>query len=449
MSQTIIDTIYANALDAFFLIICLVFSAFFSAAETAITSTGHLKTKHRLEESKSLFEKYALELWLNSPGTIITTILVFNTVANIFCSAIATKLAISYSIDYGVGIATFLTTSIVLVVGEVIPKSYGKAHADTMGFKALMFVAGCYRTIKPLAWFLSKFAERTIHAFGGRDNSVRPTITEEELEFLIEQSRSEGVINHFKTEMLSGVIDFDETIVREVMTPRTAIKAVPDDASFEEVVDICMQTGFSRIPVYKDSPDNIIGIIFAKDILRYMTSAGKDLTRKFSVQEVMRDALFMPETKSIIDVFRELKKSKTHMTILIDEHGGTAGLVTMEDILEEIVGDIQDEFDAEKDKILPIDENTYDVAGNVNLEEFGEYFDLDEDFLDQVEGDVDTLSGFMTHQLGKLPEVGEKAEIGPLQLEVAQVDRKRIERLIVKKPPGAFPITRIGETLPT
>ncbi len=269
----------------------------------------------------------------------------------------------------------------------------------------------------------------------GSDQSLQPAITQDELEFLIEVGEKAGVLEDMKRTMINGVFEFDETRVREIMTPRTDIIAVEKNQSIEEAVQLTIQTGHSRLPVYEDRIDNIMGIIFAKDLLRVLSDPDRSNKTPLNLSHVMREPLFVPESKPLMEVFKELKRTKNHMAIIIDEYGGTAGIVTMEDILEEIVGDIQDEFDAEEAKILKIDDNTYDVAGSVNISEFVEYFDLDESFEKEVEGEVDTIAGWMTQSLGSLPEVGQSLSHGPLTIEVTDVERHRIERLRVSMRP--------------
>lgn len=426
-------------IDLIIMGICLLFSAVFSGAETAITSLSELKTKHLIDVDNTGRTDHLL-LWLEHPGRVLTTILIVNNMVNILASAIATKIAMSYSQSYGVGIATGFTTFIVLICGEVIPKSFAKAHADSLCLLSLKLVRFTYRLIFPVVWVLSGFAAFIIKQFGSGQTSIRPSITEEELEFLINESESEGVIKDFKKDMISGVFEFDETKVREIMTPRPDISSIEKGASYDDVVKLSIRTGHSRIPVHEEHMDNIIGIVFAKDLLRLAYSSNGE---KPKISDVMREAFYVPESKTIIDVFKDLKRTKNHMAIVIDEHGGTAGLVTMEDILEEIVGEIQDEFDVEEAKILEIDNNIFDVAGSVNVDEFSEYFDLDDAIIEETDTDADTVGGLLTHLLGDLPEVGQKSQLGPLVLEVSEVGRKRIERLRVTRVVSGFEAEKV------
>lgn len=417
-------------LDLLIITLCLIASAFFSAAETAITSLGILKTKHLIEVAGNKSVKH-LTLWLEHPSRVISTILIFNNGVNILASVITTKIALDYFQHYAVGIATGLSTFIIIIVGEITPKSMGKAYPEVIGPFSLHIIRFLYRVTFPLVWSLSEFARRIIAAFGSNEEtSLRPSITEEELEFLINEGESEGVIEDYKKDMISGVFDFDETKVREIMTPRTDIMAVDKTDSVASVADLAIRSGHSRIPVYDGNIDTIVGIVFAKDLLK--NALDKEIA-PLKVADIMREPFFVAESRSNIEVFKDLKRNKYHMAIVIDEHGGTAGVVTMEDILEEIVGDIQDEFDAEEAKILEVAKNVYDVAGSVHVSEFLEYFDLDEQILDETEQDVDTIAGLVTQKIGAMPKVGQSTEIGTLNLEVAEISRHRIERLRVNR----------------
>jgi CBS domain containing-hemolysin-like protein len=285
-----------------------------------------------------------------------------------------------------------------------------------------------YRGFFPIIWALSESADLIIRTFSS-ETSLRPTITEEELEFLINEGESAGVIEDYKKDMISGVFELDETKVREIMTPRIDVNAVEKTTSFDEVVKLTIRTGHSRIPVYDDNIDHVIGIIFAKDLLRLLAQD----VESAKISSIMREPFFVPESKSNIDVFKDLKRTKNQMAIVIDEHGGTAGLVTMEDLLEEIVGEIQDEFDVEEAKILEIDNSVYDVAGSVHISEFLEYFDMDEASVGETDKDVDTIAGLVTQKIGAMPKIGQAIEMGPLRLEVSEIGRHRIERLRVNR----------------
>lgn len=409
--------------------LCMLASGFFSAAETAVTSLAALRARAQPKERSSA----SMQLLLTHPSRVFTTILLFSNFFKITTALLITDLVYRRFASFNFSILIILISFVLLILCDLIPKSIARAHLPMVAHVSMIVVHILYRLVYPLALALSNFANWIIRRLGS-DQSLQPTITEAELEFLLEVGEKSGVIEDVKKEMINGVFEFDETKVREIMTPRTDIIAVEKGVSLEETVRLIMQSGHSRLPVYDEQIDKIMGIIFAKDILRHMADPKRVTSPKpFAVTSIMREPQFVPESKHLIEIFKELKQSKNHMAIIIDEYGGTAGLVTMEDILEEIVGDIQDEFDSEEAQITQIEDNVYDIAGYVNISEFAEFFNIDESFAEDVEGEVDTIAGWMTQLLGHLPEIGQKVSYGNLTMEVTDVDRHRIERLRVRR----------------
>ena len=409
--------------------ICLVISAFFSGAETAITSLGTLKARHIINNGGKAVR--SLTLWLDHPGRVLTTILIFNNIVNILASSLATDLAQKFFESQAIGIAVGSITLLVLIFGEIIPKSFAKAHAEAFGLIAIRIIHVIYLISFPAVWVFSEFARNVIKMLGSKKEADVPPVTEDELQFLVNVGERAGVLEQFKKDMIVGVFEFDETKVREIMTPRTDVLAIPVDDTVRDATQQTIESGHSRIPVYDEKGiDHVVGIILAKDLLRANANGGQDK----KVSEIMREPFFEPESKMIMDVFKDLKRTKNHMAIVIDEYGGTAGLVTLEDILEEIVGEIQDEYDTEEANILEIENGIYDVAGNMNIDDFLEFFELDEEeFAEERETDIDTISGWVTQMAGSLPETGKVVKLGPLNLEITEIDRHRIVRLRVAK----------------
>lgn len=407
-------------------------SSFFSAAETAITSFGILKAKHKLDTDGQSASH--IKVWLTHPGRVLTTILIYNTAINVLISAIVTDLAYQRFQNGAVSIATGITTLLVLIFGEVIPKSFAKAHYQKLAPIFLRVVVLSYYLIYPVIRILSGFADRLIHfASGGRLNT--PAMTEEELEFIVNEGGRAGVIGDIKKSIIDGAFDFDETKVREIMTPRTDIQAFSINSPLSEMMKQAIETGYSRFPVYRNHVDHMVGMVLVKDLLA-QTFSSKTPTENVTAKDIMRDVLFDPESKSIMDVFKDLQRTKNHMAIIIDEYGGTAGLVTMEDILEEIVGDIQDESDKEEEEILKLNESTYEISGSLNLEDFFEVFDIKITDELEREQDVDTIAGFITQTLGQLPKTGQKIELHGLHIEVRDVKNRRIQKIRVTKSKG-------------
>ena len=412
--------------------ICLVISAFFSAAETAITSLGSLKAKHAMDtKGKALRE---LSLWLNHPGRVLTTILIFNNVVNIFASALATEVATRYFESQAIGIATGVMTFLVLIFGEVIPKSFAKAQHERLAVPVMRVIYIAYLLTYPLVILLSEFARVVVRMLGGHRIDT-PPITEEEIEYLVNVGERAGVLEESKKDMLASIFEFDETKVREILTPRPDIEWLTLESTLDEALQLAIETGFSRIPICSDQGiDDVVGILLIKDLLRVVRRNGDPTQKVFDIKDVMREPFFIPESKLIVDVFKDLKRSKNHIAIVIDEHGGTGGLVTLEDILEEIVGEIQDEYDVEEAAVLELEPGVFDIAGSVNIDEFLDIFDLDEkDVPESTEQEVDTIAGWITAIHGNLPAIGETMRIGPLAIEVIDVERNRVQRVRVAR----------------
>ncbi|MCB9229408.1 MAG: HlyC/CorC family transporter [Deltaproteobacteria bacterium] len=412
---------------------CLVLSAFFSAAETAITSLGVIKVRHILEQKGK--RASPLNLWLQHPGRVIATILLFNNVVNILASSVTTRLAYIYFESGAVGIATGFTTFWVLVFGEIIPKSFAKSHAEGMALVSMRIIQMVYLISYPLVRALSDFADLVIRFISG-GSKTKPLITEEEIEFIVSEGEKAGVIGDIKKDIIEGAFDFDETKVREIMTPRPDLTALPVETPWREVVEKVIETGHSRIPVYKDNIDQIVGLVLAKDLLKFLNHENQGM-ENLTASDFMREVHFVPESRSIMEEFKDLNILKIHMAIVVNEYGSTIGVVTMEDILEQIVGEIQDEFDAEEALILKIDDNVYEVSGAINIDEFFQYFDIGEDQLKENEKgeDIDTLAGWVTQLIGQVPEVGQQVRILNFLIEVIRVSQRRLQVVRVQTLP--------------
>ncbi len=411
------------------ILLCLVLAALFSSAETAITCMGTLKTKHLVGTHKR--GTSFLKLWLTYPSRVLTTILIFNNGLNIFASALTTKLALQYTEDQSITVATAIITLVILVFGEIVPKAFAKVFAERIIIFSMGLVLSFYYIGFPVVWVLSELADYVIR-WVSKGTKVAPLITEAEIEFMVNEGEKAGVIQDLKRDIIEGAFEFDETKVKEIMTPRPDLIAIPEDMSVPEILDIIVQSGHSRIPVYKEQKDHIIGLLLAKDLL--VLSQKREGETRATARDFLRTCLFLPESKSIMEAFKELKRTKSHLAVIIDEYGGTAGIVTMEDILEEFVGEIQDEFDKEEEEIIPMGDDVFEISGAIHIEEFLDFFDLTEESLgERYEEDIDTLSGWITQLVGQLPKKGQTVRIGPLYLEVLSTSNRRIERVRVQR----------------
>jgi len=409
---------------------CLVGSAFFSASETAITSLGSLRAKHLIEQQGP--GVIHLKLWLKYPNRILTTILIFNNIVNILASALATDLSSRHFDNQAIGIATGTITFFVLIFGEIIPKSFAKAHHERLAVWFMRIITIFYYISYPAVIMLSSLASFIVRMLGSTPADT-PPITEEELEFLVNVGEKAGVIEMSKKDMLVSIFDIDEIKVREIMTPRTDIASIGVDDSIDDAIDLALETGYSRLPIEheEDGIDHIVGLLLVKDLLT-MARSEKIKTAR-TIEQLSRKPLFVPEAKPLLEVLKELKRTKNQMAIVVDEHGGTAGIVTLEDIIEEIVGEIQDEYDREEAEIIEIDTGIYDVSGSININDFLEHFDLKPENIIKDLGDFETLAGLIVETVGDLPKVGLTVRIGHLNAEVTEVQRQRIERIRVSK----------------
>lgn len=404
------------------LFVMLALSAFFSASETAIFSANKVKIRHLAEEGnrRAILTRRLLE----QPSRIISTILVGNNVVNIGATALATTLAIAFFGDSGAGIATGVMTFLVLVFGEITPKTFAANRAEDISLRVSGLIDALSTLFFPVVRVLNFLTSGIIKVFGGTE-PANPMVTEEEIRMLVNVGEEEGLIDPAEREMIDSIFEFDDTLVREIMVPRIDIIAVNINDSMEEVINLIIEVGHSRIPVYEQTVDNIVGVIYAKDLFRPLLGpTGKE----YLIHDLMRPAYYVPESKKVRDLFAELRKEKVHMAIVLDEYGGTAGLVTIEDVIEEIVGDIQDEFDREEKHIETLKDGSLLVDARTSIYDINELLELD-----LPDDEFETISGLVFHSLGKLPLEGQELEIGVLHIVVEEVKGRRITKLRLKK----------------
>lgn len=429
----------------FVILVCLVLSAFFSATETALTSLSSLKTKH-IRENHGRAGR-VLDLWLHSPHRVLAAVLIGNNLVNIFASIYADNLISGFFGQASVEVVTATMTVVIVLFAEIIPKTLAKTYSTQIALPLMIVFRVFYVLLIPFTWLLSGISDFFSRVVRRRDSKLAPQITEEELEYLIDVGEEEGVIAEQKHEMLSGVFELGDTVVREVMVHRTDMTALPIHATIHEAAELFRERGLSRLPVYEGRVDNIIGILHSKDILFYIKKHSKDdSTWEAPVGELKRDAMFVPESKPVDQLFQEMRKSRQHMAIVLDEYGGTSGVVTMEDILEEIVGEIRDEFDNEEDAIRPTQQpNQYLVECKIHIDDFCDFFDLPRSELtdDQQSIEYDTLGGLILHHIGQIPRIGDRLTIGRVVLEVVEVSRRRVRRVIASI--RAAETTTVGE----
>jgi CBS domain containing-hemolysin-like protein len=414
-----------DALSILLFVICVLLSAFFSSSEVALISITRAKIRTLVNEGKH--GSKALAELKEKPDRLLITILIGNNIVNIAAASLATAIAIRLFGDIGVGIATGFVVIILLIFGEIGPKIYATRASDSFALMVAPVILFLSRIFTPLIWLVERVSPR----FGVGKEMNEPTLTEEEIKEWIDVGKEEGTIEQGEQDMLYSVLDFADTTAREIMTPRVDVIAMEDTISFEEAIRIFNETGFSRIPVYHDQIDNITGILNVKDVFSAMVSHRKDST----IKEVMYDPMFVPETKKIDDLLKELQVHRVQMAIIIDEYSSFVGIVTVEDILEEIVGDILDEFDKEEPEVQNISEGVYVVDAQMWVEDINERMKINL----PVDESYETIGGLIIDRLGHIPlHPGEKVEIdeGKITLVVMQMHGRRIVKAkIVVHPP--------------
>jgi putative hemolysin len=409
-----------DPLNIVLFIICVLLSAFFSSSEVALISITRAKVRTLVNEKRAGAE--ALSQLKESPSHLLTTILIGNTIANIGAAAIATAIAIGAFGSLGVGIATGAVVLILLVFGEIGPKIYAAHASEHFALTVARPVLFLSYLFSPVIWLVDKVS-RSLRMY--RDQPEH-AVTEEEIREWIDVGKEEGTIEQQEQDMLYSVLEFGDTTTREIMTPRVDAILMEDTVTFDEAIRIFNETGFSRIPVYHDQIDNITGILNVKDVFSAMVSRRKDTT----IREIMYDPTFVPETKKIDDLLKELQLRRVQIAIVIDEYSSFVGIVTVEDILEEIVGDIQDEFDKEEPEVQKLSDGVYVVDAQMWIEDLNEQLGINLPLHEAYE----TVGGLLLDRLGHIPQhPGEKADIdnGRLTLMVMQMRARRIVKVKV------------------
>lgn len=399
------------------IVILIILSAYFSATETAFTSVNRIRMKNlaadgnrKAEKVLALSDKY---------DKLLTTILIGNNIVNIWMTAIATTICIWLYGAHGATIATIAITVIVLIFGEITPKNIAKEKSEGFSMFSAPFIGALMTLLTPITFIFTKWRQLIGKLFKLGEEE---TITDDEILTMVEEAETGGSIDESRSELIQNAIEFDELTAEDVMTPRPDMVAVDTECTNEELAQLFRETGYSRLPVYEEDIDRIIGVINQKDYHNYIAGTDK------KIADYIIPVVFVAETIKIFDLLRKLQQLKTHMAIVIDEYGGTEGLVTMEDIIEELVGEIYDEHDVVINKeILPLQNGSYRVQASANVEKIFDYLDIDEEIQE-----VNTINGWVAMNLDRLPKRDDKFEtqIGDKHLKVRVTkadDRKAIE----------------------
>ena len=433
------ETITGGSLLLEFIVIVALtgINAFFSSAEMAIVSINKNKLKVLVEEGNR--KAIMLENLMKEPSKFLSTIQVGITLAGFFASASAAtglsqylsiylrKLGIPYSGQISMILITFVLSYITLVFGELIPKRIALKSSEKIALSSVGTIVTVSKIFSPFVKFLTFSTNIVLTALKMKEDNIEEKVSKEELRSLVEVGREHGIINEVEKEMIENIIEFDEKVAREIMIPRTKVFLIDKNISVDELFEKKEVEVYSRIPVYEDEADNIVGILFMKDL---MIEAYRKGFQNVKLPEIMQEAYFVPETKNVNELFNEMQSEKKHIAILIDEYGGFSGIVTLEDLIEEVMGNISDEFDADDSSIKKLSANKYLINGELSLNDLNDYFHIE---LESKH--YDTLSGLLIEHMGYIPEDNEDIEpiiIDGISFKPKRVKDKKIEWVLAK-----------------
>lgn len=405
------------------LILLLMLSAFFSSAETSFTTVSLIRMR-TLAEDGNIKAKRVLAISEQS-AKMLSAVLIGNNIVNISASSIATVLAVDIFGSVGAGIATGALTILILIFGEISPKTLATIHADKLALAYSGIISFLMKILTPVIYITNALSLIFLKLLRVNPKAGNKAMTEEELRTIVDVGHESGVIESEEREMINNVFDFTDSEAKEIMVPRIDMTFVPVDATYQELLDIFRETKYTRLPVYEDTNDNVIGILNVKDLLLVENLA--DL----SIRKIMREPFFTYEHKKTAELLRQMQSSSINIAIVLNEYGTTEGLITLEDLLEEIVGEIHDEYDAnEEEDITAINEHEFIVLGSMNLEDLCDSLNLS-----MESEEYDSIGGYLLEHLDHLPEEGESitTEEGTI-LRVEKMDKNRIEKVYLKTP---------------
>ena len=417
-------------------------NAFFSMSEMAIVTLNDNKIdkmaaegNKKAKQIQKLTENTSSFLSTIQIGVTLAGFLTSATAAQSFAEMLSNAIAKTPVVDViPVGIISGFSTVVItlimsyfsLVLGELVPKKVAMNKPEKMAFMAAPILTFVAKITKPIVKFLALSTNGVLRLMGIDPHADEEVVTEEEIRMMVDVGGEKGVIEDTQIEMINNIFEFDDIDVADIMTHRTDMVCIDDDEPLSEAVKLSIENGFSRIPVYEEDPDNIIGIVYIKDFLKYV---GTNLPKTKTVKDMMRPAYYVPETKRCGELFTEMTEKRVQMAVVVDEYGGTAGIVTLEDVLESIVGNIQDEYDQEDEEISIINDTTFEIDGITDIEEVEEHIGKT-----LPEGDYDTIGGYIISVLGFLPQDGEMNEVQfeNVKFTVLNVEERRIGKVKVE-----------------
>ena len=408
----------SDAIQLGVLIALIGLSAFFSSAETSLTTVNKIRIKTLADQGNK--KAVTLLKVINDSGKMLSAILIGNNIVNLSASALATTLALNIWGNAAVGIATGVLTLLILLFGEITPKTLATLYAEQLSMGYAGIILFMMRVLTPVIFLINKLSYVCLRIMRIDPSAKMNSITEHELRTIVDVSHEEGVIESDERQMIYNVFDFGDSQAKDIMVPRVDMVSIDINSTYDEIIDVFEQEKFTRLPVYEESPDNVIGIINVKDLLFCKPS------EEFHIRDIMREPYFTYEYKKTSELLVEMRQDSINFTIVLDEYGATAGLITLEDLLEEIVGEIRDEYDKdEEDLIRCINNREYVIEGSMKLDDVNDALGLDFD-----SEDYDSIGGYIIERLDHLPQQGEfvVAENG-IRLVVDAVDKNRIDKV--------------------
>ena len=413
----------SDAIQLVVLVILLALSAFFSSAETALTTVNRLRVRALVDDGNE--QAIVLAKVIDDPGKLLSAILIGNNIVNISASSIATLLATEFFGNAGAGIATGVMTLLVLIFGEITPKTMASLKAEKIALNYAKTIYAIMVIFTPLIFILDFLSGGILRLFGVDPDKRDDSVTEEDLRTIVEAGHEDGVLEPEEHKMINNVFDFGDHQAKDIMVPRVDMCFLKLNATYEDFMNLYREEKFTRIPVYEETRDNVIGILNVKDLILY------DKSQEFHVKDFLREAYYTYELKNTSELMMEMRKNSISIAIVLDEYGATAGLVTLEDLIEEIVGDIRDEFDeAEAEEVQKLGEREYLVEGACKLEDLNDMIGLG------IESeDYDSIGGIVIEALQHLPSENEEVTLeNGTRLIVEKIDKNRIENLHIYLP---------------
>ncbi len=404
------------------IVILVALSAVFSSTETAFASVNKIRIKSYAEDKTKKSKRAKKVLYIiDNFDKALTAILIGNNIVNILSASLATIVFTEYFGAGSVGIATLVMTVVVLLFGEIIPKSLASENAEKMSLFMSPILSAIMTVLTPIIFLITKLKNGITSLFGTKKDE--PFVTEEELKYIIDEIEDEGVLEEQESDLVRSALDFDEITINEILIPRVNVTAIDIESSFDSIKNVFINTQYSRFPIYKDSIDNIIGILHQSDFFKvYFNKKTND------IKSILKKPIYIPEHQKISVTLNLMQKQKVHMAVVIDEYGGTMGIVTLEDIIEELVGEIYDESDEEDTSFIQLSVNSYEVSADISINDFLDRLGLPEDTIDS---DCTSVGGWFMDSLNKIPEYGDTIQIDRFTLKAIEVNDQRLERIFV------------------